>query len=78
MRAVGSRVDGSDPSMRSSSLKKTSHFVKINMQANPHFGNFMKTPSNLAEIAFAQTTSHEVLWKAPRALKECKEGCQFY
>jgi hypothetical protein len=27
---------------------------------SPHLGNFMKTPLNLAEIAFAQATSQEV------------------
>jgi hypothetical protein len=45
------------------------------MQANPQIGNFMKNPSKLTKIAFVQTTCHEVLWKAPQALKEYKESC---
>jgi hypothetical protein len=40
-------------------------------------GNFTKTPLNFVKIVFDQTTS-QVLWKAPRVVKECQQGCHFY
>jgi hypothetical protein len=47
---VGSRVDGSDPTMRLGSFtNKPSHFIKINMQANPNLGNFMESTSSFEE-----------------------------
>jgi hypothetical protein len=38
-------------------FKKNPHtFVEIKIYSIPHLGDFMKTPLNFAEIAFAQAT----------------------
>jgi hypothetical protein len=36
-----------------------------------------RPPQTLWKIVFDQTTS-QVLWKEPRGLKECQQGCHFY
>jgi hypothetical protein len=74
--AIGSHVDGSDPSREFNSFTKKP--LNCIMWSSPHLSNCMETPSNFAVIVFTQATSREVLWKPPRVLNEHQKGRKFY